>query len=898
MNSRGMSVAAATAFVTAILYIWRRRRGGKVDAEAVMRKQEFLKRAGHSYGFQQAVAGCIDAWRREELPGLIAPLGQRSARDAIVYLDHAGGALPTASQLASAAQLAGANAIVGNPHSTGPAAAAGAAALETARHAVLKHFCGEHAHEWELIWTSGATAALRMAAEAFPFSRGQSQFLYTHNAHTSVLGMRTVAAAAGASWTCVPLEKLHAAACGRWSKINREPSKSSSNGKGSLRHHLAVLPLECNLTGDRLPDPQALIDAIDDGEGSDSRGRWWVMLDAAKAAATSYVDVPATGAALCCVSLYKLFGEPTGLGALLVRADLAKILHRRSLYFGGGSVASVLASEDYHVPKPSLVAALTGGTPHYRGALSVPAGFETIQRLGGMHAIEMHCSVLADELERRLRELKHANGASMVEIYGNRARRSIDPVLFQNRVGDHVATEQDRSPVASAEAWSDTGPTVAFNLRRQDGSAVGYAEVLKLAALHTPPIQLRGGCCCNPGGCQRALGLTAEDVRSAAASGKQCGDDFDLLSDGRPTGVVRASLGKDSIWEDIDALVTFLATAFVGTQDTASRTPHPERSSVPATFEARLGSVYVYPIKSCAAFGSDRWWMDRATGRLLLDREWALLDGRGEVMRLHAYPQLARIRPCLNLVSETMTLHADGLPPHVLSLRGDGTGAHFPGDGAAIQHISVCLRDCAASGFGGEATARWLSRALGVHCKMVRHGGDHRCVAEDANGKACAEGVAFANEAPLLVLTQAAVDKLNLALKATGEPPVCTRHFRPNLVIAGQRVDAEDEAKWQHITLANGDVRLRVTGPCARCSMVEIDPTSGQRHGAVLRALAKHHRVGARLLFGFFCKVDKSNGGEEAHLRLKGKESQLVELKAGSRIEMKSSAAPFPDESV
>ena len=53
------------------------------------------------------------------------------------------------------------------------------------------------------------------------------------------------------------------------------------------------------------------------------------MLDAAKAAATGPVDVAGSGAALCCVSFYKLFGEPTGLGALLVRRDAARLLQRR-----------------------------------------------------------------------------------------------------------------------------------------------------------------------------------------------------------------------------------------------------------------------------------------------------------------------------------------------------------------------------------------------------------------------------------------------------------------------------------------------------------------------------------------------------------------------------------------
>ena len=53
--------------------------------------------------------------------------------------------------------------------------------------------------------------------------------------------------------------------------------------------------------------------------------------------------------------------------------------------------------------------------------------------------------------------------------------------------------------------------------------------------------------------------------------------------------------------------------------------------------------------------------------------------------------------------------------------------------------------------------------------------------------------------------------------------------------------------------VAGGALSLRVAGPCSRCAMVEIDPSSGAKHGAVLRALARHHRERARLLFGVFC---------------------------------------------
>ena len=81
----------------------------------------------------------------------------------------------------------------------------------------------------------------------------------------------------------------------------------------------------------------------------------------------------------------------------------------------GGSVVAVLAADTtFVVPKPHIAAALAPGTPHYRGALAVPAGFAALHRLGGMAAVHAHAMALAAELARRLRGLVHGDGGQAV----------------------------------------------------------------------------------------------------------------------------------------------------------------------------------------------------------------------------------------------------------------------------------------------------------------------------------------------------------------------------------------------------------------------------------------------------------------------------------------------------
>jgi hypothetical protein len=66
--------------------------------------------------------------------------------------------------------------------------------------------------------------------------------------------------------------------------------------------------------------------------------------------------------------------------------------------------------------------------------------------------------------------------------------------------------------------------------------------------------------------------------------------------------------------------------------------------------------------------------------------------------------------------------------------------------------------------------------------------------------------------------------------------------------------------------------------------MVEIDPTSGAKHGTVLRALARHHRVRSRLHFGVFCApLDQSHGAADPE----ESEDPLILLVEGTKVTLR-----------
>jgi len=69
---------------------------------------------------------------------------------------------------------------------------------------------------------------------------------------------------------------------------------------------------------------------------------------------TNHLDLEKYSPDFVAVSFYKMFGYPTGLGALLVRNKTAAAVLRRKKYFGGGTVEVVLARNRHHVLKKNF----------------------------------------------------------------------------------------------------------------------------------------------------------------------------------------------------------------------------------------------------------------------------------------------------------------------------------------------------------------------------------------------------------------------------------------------------------------------------------------------------------------------------------------------------------------
>ena len=118
-----------------------------------------------------------------------------------IYVDHAGATLYSERHVLETTHdlVSG---VYGNPHSSGVASAKTLGVIKEVRKTVLGHF-GVTDTTHDCIFTSGATASLKLIGESFPFSQG-SNFRYAANCHNSVCGIREYASKGGA--TCVALE--------------------------------------------------------------------------------------------------------------------------------------------------------------------------------------------------------------------------------------------------------------------------------------------------------------------------------------------------------------------------------------------------------------------------------------------------------------------------------------------------------------------------------------------------------------------------------------------------------------------------------------------------------------------------------------------------------------------
>jgi selenocysteine lyase/cysteine desulfurase len=411
------------------------------------------------------------------------------------YLDYTGSALYAASQLDRHTRLL-ADGVFGNPHSEHAPSRDSSALIEAARRATLAYFdVDENTHA--LCFVANASAAIKLVAESYAFGPRRGLLLAADN-HNSVNGLREYARRADAPVGVMPLD-----ASLRLLEPAAYLADAARNGAGLL-----AFPAQSNFSGVR--HPLALVD------GAQSLG-WDVLLDAAAFVPSKRLSLRDCPAQFTALSFYKMFGLPTGVGALIARREaLAKLCRP---WFAGGTVDYASVQHGHHRLREGQEG-FEDGTPNFLGIAAIPAGLEFLERIG-MHRLQRHLKKLTVGFLDALAALTHGNGRPLVRVYG-------------------------------AHDDADSGAVVAFNVLRHDGSVIPYAEVEQRAC--GAGVALRGGCFCNPGTAEAAFGFSA--AATARCFESQHGR-FNIarfaecLGEGGAVGALRASFGPATNMQDI-----------------------------------------------------------------------------------------------------------------------------------------------------------------------------------------------------------------------------------------------------------------------------------------------------------------------------------------------------------
>ncbi|KAG8533149.1 uncharacterized protein KY384_001932 [Bacidia gigantensis] len=772
----------------------------------------------------------IDEIRETEFPSL----------KGTVYLDHAGTTLYPKSLIESFSMDMTSN-LFGNPHSASGSSQRSTQRIDDVRLRALKFFKADP-DQFDIVFVANATAGIKLVAEAFREHEKGFWYGYHSDSHTSLVGVREVARAGHQCFgSDHEVEK--------WlQSLDAEDARGKREGP-----HLFAYPAQSNMNGRRLP-----LSWCRDLRLSKDCQDVYSLLDAAALVSTSPLDFSDVSYTpdFTVISFYKIFGFPD-LGALIVRKAAAGPLLRRH-YFGGGTVEMVsCGNESWHIKKQgSLHDQLEDGTLPIHSLIGLDHAFDVHQKLyGSLEQVGFHTACLAHTLHCSLSSLRHYNDAKVCELY----------------------TE----PNTSYEDDKKQGPIIAFNVKDSRGEYVSNTEIEKLAIIKN--IHFRCGGLCNPGGIASSLGLVPWELKRNFSGGQRCGSENDIIG-GKPTGMIRVSLGAMSNVRDIEIFVCFLQDFFVDLR--------PKQEPIPRFYPCFkrffVESLTVYPIKSCGGWAvpKDSFWDIRSEG-LAWDREWCLIhQGTRRALSQKKHPRMALLRPQIDIENSLLRIEyydpTKALEPSAIAvpLSEDPT-VYDDADFNLPMSARVCEDNILMRTYASPAITEFLTTAIGIPCTLARfppnssgtstrHSKIHLAKAGTLGRP---KSILLSNESPILTISRSSLTRLNQHIKLSGGKPAQASVFRANIVLVEDPVTSSGEEQsyaedsWQRLQIGNS-VTLDVLGPCRRCQMVCIDQNTAEKNEEPFVTLARTRRQQGKVFFGIHTALAEHTSAMARRIKL------------------------------
>jgi len=328
------------------------------------------------------------------------------------------------------------------------------------------------------------------------------------------------------------------------------------------------------------------------------QGNIYTILDASKYLSTHPMkNLKDSNADFILFSIYKITGLPQGLGVLLIKKSAACLLDKK--YFGGGTIHSIIPSTLDIVPRP-FQEYYEDGTIPYMNIIIAHKALQFIQPL----------------ITSRMKET----------------------VILTN----YLITNLIDLGYIVYSVW-DNGSIVTFNHK-----TIGHKTIESLLESHG--IRCRTGCFCNPGACQRAIGLSDKDLLFFRKSGKKCWDNTDTVTieetnvSGitekvtKHTGAVRLSVGLFTTMAETKRVIEVLHINNLPNKQTPIVTIYNK--------SPKLVKLFVYPVKSCN--GIEITSSIIQSNGLRYDRMYAIIDSKGQLLTAKRFPQITKLKVVFN----------------------------------------------------------------------------------------------------------------------------------------------------------------------------------------------------------------------------------------------------------
>lgn len=239
-----------------------------------------------------------------------------------------------------------------------------------------------------------------------------------------------------------------------------------------------------------------------------------------------------------------------------------------------------------------------------------------------------------------------------------------------------------------------------------------------------------------------------------------------------------------------------------------------------------ISQLYIYPIKGMAGIPVQEAYVEELG--LRFDRRWLLIDAAGVFLSQRSFPELC--------------LFKGKLLNDKLEVEYKGSAIEIPLSGHSGMKVQSSVWESEIVSYEvSPVISQWFSDMLKTEVKLVTRG--EASIRRKTLLKPPYEvEVSYADAYPILGLGTASLHALEKRLGYD----LSVLRFRPNIYFKTVVPFEEDELE----DLATGEIALRVIKPCARCQVVDIDPTSSVSGKEVLKELSIFRKDGNKVLFG------------------------------------------------